>query len=53
MPAYLRDPNPILLRQAQESLAQVKRSNHRLKFIRLGSDVPGVCGSGRYDIQQE
>jgi hypothetical protein len=53
MPSYLRDPNPILLRQAQESLAQVKRSNHRLKFTRIGADVPGVSGSGRYNIQHE
>ena len=50
VPSYGKVADPVLVRQAMDSMAVVKRANFRLADLSFGSDVPGMRG-GYYDVQ--
>ncbi len=52
-PSYGRQPDPVLVKSAQDSMGVVRRANHRRSDLTFTADVPGVkpYPYRRYDIR--
>jgi hypothetical protein len=53
-PSYEKQPHPVLVKSASDSMGVVRRANHRMSNLTFTADVPGVSPYGfrRYDIRQ-
>jgi hypothetical protein len=49
-PTYGRDPHPMLMKAAAESMAAIKRANKRLQDMSFAPDALIQGGTGRYNI---
>lgn len=50
-PTYEKQPHPVLVKRATDTMATLKRANRRLVDQSFGADVPGVGGHGSWDIR--
>jgi len=52
VPSYGKQPHPMLVQQAQDAMAVVKRSNERMRDLRIDSGALIGAGAHGYDIRE-